>query len=85
MSLYGIEAEADCRKEIDELLAMVDFAEEALKIASTTAKRAMEVLKSRLKTSFAADVSSRGLMPERTSFLSGGRGMIPVYVINSLR
>jgi len=48
MSLYGIETEADCRKEIDELLAMVDCAEEALKIGSTTAKRAMEVLKSRL-------------------------------------
>ena len=47
MSLYGIETEADCRKEIDELLAMVDCAEEALKIGSTTAKRTMEVLKSR--------------------------------------
>jgi ElaB/YqjD/DUF883 family membrane-anchored ribosome-binding protein len=47
MSLYGIETKADCRKAIDELLAMVDRAEEALKIGSTTAKRAMEVLKSR--------------------------------------
>ncbi len=49
MSLYGIETEADCRKVIDELLTMVDSAEEALKIGSTTAKRAMEVLKSRLE------------------------------------
>jgi hypothetical protein len=48
MSLYGIETEVDCRKEIDELLAMVDRAEEALKIGSTTAKRVMEILKSRL-------------------------------------
>ena len=49
MSLYGIETEADCRKEFDELLAMVDRAEEALKIGSITAKQAMEVLKSRLE------------------------------------
>ena len=49
MSLYGIETEGECRKEIDELLAMVDFAEEALKIGSTTAKRVMEILKSRLE------------------------------------
>jgi hypothetical protein len=48
MSLYGIEAEGECRKEIDELLAMVDRAEEALKIGSTTAKRVVEILKSRL-------------------------------------
>jgi hypothetical protein len=46
MSLYGIETEDECRKAIDELLVMVDRAEEALKIASITAKRAMEVLKS---------------------------------------
>jgi ElaB/YqjD/DUF883 family membrane-anchored ribosome-binding protein len=49
MSLYGIETEADCRKEIDELLAMVDHAEQTLTIGSTTAKPAMEVLKSRLE------------------------------------
>jgi hypothetical protein len=28
MSLYGIETEGECRKEIDELLAMVDRADE---------------------------------------------------------
>jgi hypothetical protein len=49
MSLYGIETEDECRKAIDELLAMVDRAEEALKIDSITAKRAMEILKSRLE------------------------------------
>jgi hypothetical protein len=48
MSLCGIETEADCRKEIDELPAMVDHAEQTLTIGSTTAKRAMEILKSRL-------------------------------------
>jgi hypothetical protein len=60
MSLYGIETEADCRKAIDELLVMVDRAEEALKIGSITARHGIEVLKSRLKELFKKNKHSSG-------------------------
>lgn len=52
MSLYDIETGADCRKKMDELLVMVDTAEEALKTDTPTAKRAIRSLKSHLKELF---------------------------------
>jgi len=52
MSVYGIDTEEECRKAIDELLAMVDRAEEALKIGSKKQKHDVAALNSCLKGLF---------------------------------
>lgn len=52
MTLCGIETGADCEKKMDELLVMVDIAEDALKADAATAKHAIRALKARLQELF---------------------------------
>jgi ElaB/YqjD/DUF883 family membrane-anchored ribosome-binding protein len=60
MSVYGIETEDDCRKAIDELIAMADSAEEELKSGSVRSRHTVEALKSRLQELFKKNKRSSG-------------------------